>query len=177
MAPQKGVGLLIGALSDLAGEGVQLEVDIVGSGPEEQSLRRMAEQLGIASRLTFHGSLSGLDVRNIIDQCQFMILPSFAEGLPVVLMEAYARGRPALSTFIAGIPELVVPGESGWMVPAGDVNALKVALRDASSTSSEKLKQMGEAGRRAVAERHNAEVEGKRLISFLKQASEANVRD
>ena len=56
-------------------------------------------------------------------------LPSFAEGLPVVLMEAMALRRPVISTYIAGIPELVIPGEHGWLVPAGDVEALTKARR------------------------------------------------
>lgn len=63
-----------------------------------------------------------------------MILPSFAEGLPVVIIESLALGRPLISTYVAGIPELVVPDESWWLVPAGSVEALIIAMKTVLET-------------------------------------------
>jgi glycosyltransferase involved in cell wall biosynthesis len=81
-------------------------------------------------------------------------LPSFAEGLPVSIMEAFALGRPVISTYIAGIPELV-DSSCGWMVPAGDTEALTAALKDCLTTSEHELAKMGEIGRSRVEARHD----------------------
>ena len=79
------------------------------------------------------------------------MLPSFAEGLPVVLMEALALGRPVVTTYVAGIPELVRPGVEGWLVPAGDVRQLVNALRQLLLTPIDRLIEMGHAGRARTA--------------------------
>jgi glycosyltransferase involved in cell wall biosynthesis len=91
------------------------------------------------------------------------VLPSFAEGLPVVIMEAMALRRPVISTFVAGIPELVRPGEDGWLVPAGDVDALQSAIEACLSAPEEVLVRMGEAGRERVLARHSADAEAAKL--------------
>ena len=83
-------------------------------------------------------------VRNEILAARALVLPSFAEGLPVVIMEAMALRRPVISTFVAGIPELVHPGEHGWLVPAGDVEALASAMQACLDTPTETLARMGE---------------------------------
>jgi colanic acid/amylovoran biosynthesis glycosyltransferase len=114
------------------------------------------------------GWASGDEVREQLLAARAMILPSFAEGLPVVIMEALGLGRPVLSTYVAGIPELVVPGENGWLVPAGSVDHLVAALRQVLATPTEKLVQMGEAGRRAVLERHDVRVTAASLASLLR---------
>jgi glycosyltransferase involved in cell wall biosynthesis len=82
-----------------------------------------------------------------------MLLPSFAEGLPVSIMEAFALRKPVISTYIAGIPELV-DSSCGWIVPAGDVPALTAAIWDCL-TRGEELKTMGEVGRSRVEARHD----------------------
>ncbi len=78
-----------------------------------------------------------------------MVLPSFAEGLPVVIMEAMALRRPVISTYVAGIPELVRPGIDGWLVPAGDVEALAEAMQACLEAPVEELARMGEAAHAA----------------------------
>ena len=82
------------------------------------------------------GWLSGADVRREIEAARGLVLPSFAEGLPVVLMEALALGRPVVSTYVAGIPELVQDGVNGWLVPAGDVERLAEAIRRAADSAA-----------------------------------------
>jgi glycosyltransferase involved in cell wall biosynthesis len=92
-----------------------------------------------------------------------MVLPSFAEGLPVVVMEALALSRPVISTYVAGIPELVEPDTCGWLVPPGSVEALTAAMRAALQLPVEKLEQMGRAGAERVAQRHDAALEASKL--------------
>ena len=84
-----------------------------------------------------------------------MLLPSFAEGLPVSIMEAFALRKPVISTYIAGIPELV-DSSCGWIVPAGDVPALTAAIRDCL-IRDEELKAMGEVGRSRIEARHDVQ--------------------
>ena len=96
-----------------------------------------------------------------------MVLPSFAEGLPVVLMEALALGRPVVTTFVAGIPELVEAGWSGWLVPAGSVDELTDALRQALETPVDRLEAMGRIGAERAAARHDARTEAAKLAALF----------
>jgi glycosyltransferase involved in cell wall biosynthesis len=101
-----------------------------------------------------------------------MVLPSFAEGLPVVIMEALALSRPVISTYVAGIPELVEPGTCGWLVPPGSLEALTEAMRTALQTPVEKLEQMGRVGAERVAQHHNAAIEGSKLATVFRSTIE-----
>jgi glycosyltransferase involved in cell wall biosynthesis len=92
------------------------------------------------------------------------------EGLPVVIMEAYALGRPVLSTFIAGIPELVTPGHSGWLVPAGSVEALTVALSNILSCPVETLERMAERGQEMVRRSHDVRASARYLVQLFEGA-------
>jgi glycosyltransferase involved in cell wall biosynthesis len=94
-------------------------------------------------------------------------MPSFAEGLPMVIMEAMATGRPVIATWIAGIPELVQPGHTGWLVPAGDVAALAEAMRALAASPRETLDAMGRAGRARVLRRHDVDQEAARLAGLF----------
>jgi glycosyltransferase involved in cell wall biosynthesis len=95
------------------------------------------------------------------------VLPSFAEGLPVVIMEAMVLRRPVITTFVAGIPELVRAGESGWLIPAGDVDALADAIVDCFAADGEALARMGSAARARVLSRHDVDVEAGKLARLL----------
>jgi glycosyltransferase involved in cell wall biosynthesis len=103
-----------------------------------------------------------------------LVLPSFAENLPVVIMEAMALGRPVISTYVAGIPELVRPGENGWLVPPSDVDALAGAMREAIDAPAAQIAKMGAAGRQRVEEHHNAAREAEKLRELFAQASAAH---
>jgi glycosyltransferase involved in cell wall biosynthesis len=98
-----------------------------------------------------------------------MVLPSFAEGLPVVIMEALALERPVISTYVAGIPELVDEG-CGFMVPAGSVEALEVAMVRALNADVATLNRLGSEGRRRVLARHDARLAGELLKSAFADA-------
>ena len=96
------------------------------------------------------------------------MLPSFAEGLPVVLMEALALGRPVITTSIAGVSELVRPGATGWLIPAGSVDALVAAIRDVVSAPSARLTEMGRTGAAVVARQHDVAIEARKLAALYR---------
>ena len=97
------------------------------------------------------------------------MLPSFAEGLPVVIMEALAIGRPVISTYVAGIPELVVPGECGWLVPAGDIDALTAAIKRTLLAGTDELERMGKAGRARVLAQFDVDGSARELRTLLRR--------
>jgi len=156
LSEQKGAEVLVEAAARVHAAGAPFDLVMVGDGERRGSLEAAAARLGIADRLTITGWADGERVRRELEAARALVLPSFAEGLPVVLMEALALGRPVISTYVAGIPELVRPGENGWLVPAGSVDALADAIYAALGTPFPRLAEMGLAGRRAVAERHDA---------------------
>jgi glycosyltransferase involved in cell wall biosynthesis len=171
LAEQKGVLLLVEAAALLVSEGVTFELVLVGDGPLRRPLEERIERLGLGEHVRLVGWQGAQAVREEILRARALVLPSFAEGLPVVLMEALALGRPVISTYVAGIPELVVPGVCGWLVPAGSVEALAAAMRDALSAPVHDLECLGRAGAARAAQRHDAAVETAKLAGLITLSS------
>jgi glycosyltransferase involved in cell wall biosynthesis len=163
LAEQKGQLVLIEAAAILKSEGVHFEILLIGDGEMRGEIEAQIASHGLEESVRILGWKSNKEVREAILSSRAMILPSFAEGLPVVIMEALALGRPVLSTYVAGIPELVDATECGYLVPAGAVDELARAMKEILSASVEALRAMGRAGARRVAERHDACVEARRL--------------
>jgi glycosyltransferase involved in cell wall biosynthesis len=167
LAEQKGQLLLLEALGQLAKAGVAFEMVLAGDGPMRSVIEKQRERLGLEGRVRITGWLSNDAVRQEIVAARALVLPSFAEGLPVVLMEALALGRPVVTTYIAGIPELVENGVNGWLIPAGSVEALAEALRQVLQTPVERLTQMGKDGAVRVAAMHDARTEAGKLLGLF----------
>jgi glycosyltransferase involved in cell wall biosynthesis len=146
---------------------------LVGDGDIRGILEEKIRALGLAKIVLLRGWLDGAGVRREITEARALVLPSFAEGLPVVIMEALAMGRPVLSTYVAGIPELVRPGVNGWLVTAGSVDELTDRLRETLDAPAAKLAELGRAGRATVAERHDSRREAARLAEQFRLASAA----
>jgi len=163
LAEQKGQMLILEALAALAAEKVDVEVVLAGDGPLRGVIEQRARELALGEGLRITGWISNQQVRDELLAARAMLLPSFAEGLPVVLMEALALGRPAISTYVAGIPELIRDGVNGWLIPAGSRDELVRAVRTALATSVADLEEMGRAGAATVAEWHDATKEAARL--------------
>jgi glycosyltransferase involved in cell wall biosynthesis len=123
---------------------------------------------GLQSHVRITGWISSEQVRTEILAARALVLPSFAEGLPVVIMEAMALRRPVLTTYVAGIPELVRQGENGWLFPAGAVDELTAALADCLAQPVEVLQRMGEAAYQRVLERHDIDTEATKLAHLFK---------
>lgn len=128
LAVEKGLPVLFESLRMLQARGYDLQLTLAGGGEDRQALERLACELGIDERLTFAGYLGQEQVREYLRQSDIFILPSFAEGVPVSLMEAMACGVPVLSTYVGGIAELVESERTGLLVPAGDSHALSEAI-------------------------------------------------
>jgi colanic acid/amylovoran biosynthesis glycosyltransferase len=163
----KGPLLLIEAAGRLAAAGRVFELVLVGDGPLRRPIEALVERLGLRNHVRLAGWQGADSVREEILRARTLVLPSFAEGLPVVLMEALALGRPVISTYVAGIPELVVPDVCGWLVPAGSVEALAAAMDNALSAPTQDLERMGHAGAARVALRHNGALEAAKLDTLL----------
>jgi glycosyltransferase involved in cell wall biosynthesis len=128
LTPAKGQHILIDAVERLTQEGRQVRLRLVGSGPDETSLRKHAARSCARERVIFEGAINQDRIRGFYAAADAFCLPSFAEGLPVVLMEAMAMKLPCVTTHIAGIPELIRDGEDGLLVPPSDLDALVTAL-------------------------------------------------
>lgn len=167
LCEQKGQLLLIEAASRLATEGLPFKLVLVGDGPLRPQIETLIAQNGLQEHVEITGWASNSEVQQQILASRAMVLPSFAEGLPVVIMEALALERPVISTYVAGIPELVEPGTCGWLVPPGSVEALTAAMRTALLLPVEKLEQMGRLGAERVALEHDAEQEASKLAALF----------
>lgn len=167
LCEQKGQLLLIEAMGRLAAEGLACELVLAGDGELRAEVERLIDAHGLRSSVRITGWVGSERVREEIQAARALVLPSFAEGLPVVIMEAMALGRPVISTYIAGIPELVVPGESGWLVPAGDVDALVWAMRTVLEAEPAALDALGQRGRARVLARHDVDLAAARLAGLL----------
>lgn len=164
---QKGQLLLIEAAARVIHSGVDCEVVIIGDGPMRTEAERLIDRLGVTGKVRITGYKTGPEVRAELQASRGLVLPSFAEGLPVVIFEALAVGRPVISTYIAGIPELVEPGQCGWLVPAGSVEKLAQAMREMLTAPVAELGRMGQEGAHRVRTRHDALVEAARLASWF----------
>lgn len=156
--------LLVAAAHRLKLLGMLCDIVLVGDGPQRSAVEAAIKHAGLQDNIAITGWASGDRVREEITASSALVLPSFSENLPVALMEAMALNRPVISTYVAGIPELVRPGENGWLVPAGDVEALTAAMFDAATSSPERLFAMGASGKRKVAAEHNTALEANKLL-------------
>jgi glycosyltransferase involved in cell wall biosynthesis len=163
LCEQKGQLLLVEAARLLVEEGREFNLVLVGDGDMRGEIELLSQRHRLEDRVHITGWIAGEQVREEILAARALVLPSFAEGLPVVLMEAMALRRPVISTYIAGIPELVRPGVDGWLVPAGDVVALVDAMRTCLEAAPDEIARMGDAARERALERHNVNTEVRKL--------------
>jgi glycosyltransferase involved in cell wall biosynthesis len=147
---------------------------LAGDGPLRDAIERRMKELKLESKVRITGWLSNDEVRKELLASRALVLPSFAEGLPVVLMEALALGRASLSTYVAGIPELIQDGVSGWLISAGSVTAAAEGIRRVLATPIGTLAQMGTGGAAAVAAQHDARREAGRLVEIFRTATAQN---
>jgi glycosyltransferase involved in cell wall biosynthesis len=167
LCEQKGQLLLLDAMRQLRDEGVRCKLILAGDGPMRKDCEAKISAYQLADDVTITGWISGEQVKELLLASNCMVLPSFAEGLPVVIMEALALRRPVISTYVAGIPELIEPGKTGWLVPAGDVESLKIAMKSMLTTPQAELEAMGNKGFEAVMAQHNIETEALKLAALF----------
>jgi glycosyltransferase involved in cell wall biosynthesis len=159
--------MLLEAFAKLVSKYPQAHLVLAGDGEMRQAIEARIAELKLADRTTITGWISEAQVRDEIRKARALVLPSFAESLPVVIMEAMALRRPVISTYVAGIPELVRDGETGWLVPAGSIDALSDAMEACLTADAETLTAMGDRGRAKVVQRHAADHEAQRLLALI----------
>ena len=170
LSGQKGIPLLVEAAARLKKEGYKFTVDVIGDGEMRDEIVDMIRQHNLEDTVKLAGWANSEDIVGHLLSVKAMVLPSFAEGLPVVIMEALALERPVIVTAIAGTPELV-NDDCGWLIPSGSVDALADALKSALHSSSEELSSMGVIGRSRVLEFHNSKHNGSYLLSLIQRFS------
>ena len=168
----KGQTILVGAAQRLRDAGIPCEIVLVGDGPLRSHIEDVIRRAGLQNSIRLVGWASGIRVKEEILAARAIVVPSFAEGLPVVIMEAMALGRAVIATYVAGIPELVENGKTGWLVPAGDEIVLSEAMCAAFEASVDQLTTMGEAGRKRVADRHDSVREAEKLKNLIERQIE-----
>jgi glycosyltransferase involved in cell wall biosynthesis len=164
---QKGHRVLLGAAEQLAREGLEFELAVIGDGPLRGELEQLVHERGLARHVRMTGWAPAAEVARELDRSRALVLSSFAEGLPVVIMESLALGRPVVATDVGAVSELVRTGETGWLAPPGSSEALADAMRHALAAEPAELDRMGAAGAALVGERHSAAAEAARLAELF----------
>ncbi|PTM41491.1 glycosyltransferase family 4 protein [Bosea sp. 124] len=175
LCPQKGQVHLPSVVAALRTEFPSIRMILVGDGESRADIEEQIALHNVQNEVTLMGWATNSQVRELISASRALILPSYAEGLPVVIMEAFMMERPVISTTIAGIPELV-DAKCGWLVPPGDMKQLLSAMTAALKAPSHEIQSMGHEGRLRVERLHDRDFLGKRLSELFKDAA-VNARE
>lgn len=167
LCEQKGQLLLVEAVAALHARGVRVRLVLAGDGEMRPAVERAIAAAGIGAQVTIAGWVNADQITEMLQDARALVLPSFAEGLPVAIMEAMARERPVLSTYIAGIPELVRDGVDGVLIPAGDVQALSGAIARLLAATPDEIAAIGASARARVLERHDSHTEAAKLAALF----------
>ncbi|MDT8311861.1 MAG: glycosyltransferase family 4 protein [Methylophaga sp.] len=170
LCEQKGQQLLIEAIAQLRDQGLSVKLILAGDGPMRADLEASIKHYDLQQQVTITGWIDNARVQLSLRQSQAMVLPSFAEGLPVVIMEAMAAGCPVISTYIAGIPELINDEVNGFLVPAGDIAALSQAIKHCLTMPAANRLMLINKARVAVKEQHHVAVEATKLAGCFERA-------
>jgi glycosyltransferase involved in cell wall biosynthesis len=162
---RKGVEVLLEALREIPGAVLR----IAGDGEHRAALERAAADLGPA--VSFLGTRDAARVRTLLRGAAALVVPSIYEGMPLVVLEAMEAGVPVVASAVSGIPEVVVDGETGWLVPPEDPSALARALKEVLADPPE-ARRRGEAGRRRAAERYRPAVAAASWRAAIERSSE-----
>lgn len=171
LCKEKAQLLLVDAVAELARRGVAMELVLAGDGEDRALIEARIARHGLAERVRITGWVGGDRIREELLACRALVLASFAEALPVVLMEAMALRRPVIATHVGGIAELVRDKLDGWLVPAGSVGSLADAIEHCLSSDVKALRAMGDRGHERATLRHRADDQAARLAVLFRQAA------
>lgn len=170
LSPEKGHFVLLDALATLRDEGVDFRCTLIGEGPLRAGLESRTRKLRLDSMVTFAGSLDPKRVSSAYGMANVIVLASFHEGVPVVLMEAMAHGRPVVATRVGGVPELVRDEGNGLLVAPGNADALANALKRVLDDLQWAAK-LGANGAQYVNEEFSIDTSIRRLASLFGRPS------
>jgi glycosyltransferase involved in cell wall biosynthesis len=154
LAPVKGQALLLEAVRDLLAKDVDVQLTVVGDGPKREALEAHAERLGVSDAVRFTGAVGQDEIAQHYLAADVYVHASFAEGVPIVVMEAMAHRLPVVATGVMGVRELVRDGENGLVVRPARVDELVAAVARLANDPAER-KRMGDAGRRTVEDEYD----------------------
>jgi colanic acid/amylovoran biosynthesis glycosyltransferase len=174
LCEQKGQQLMLEAAARLVRKGYEFELVLAGDGEMRPEVEALIAKYDLGTRVRITGWISGDQVKEELLASRALLMASFAEGLPVVIMEAMSLQRPVLTTWISGIPELVIEGESGWLYPPGSVEELTLAMERCLNTPIEQLEKMGRLARTRVLARHDIDQEAAKLVALFHQAADSD---
>ena len=167
LCEQKGQLLLLNVIQLVRQRGIDVHLTLVGDGPMRRQIEAAISKLGLDDFVTITGLVSSDRVRAALIEADALVMASFAEGLPVVIMEAMALGRPVVATSIAGVPELIRDGKEGFLVPAGDSDALADAIERLFALPHNELNQIVRQAKERVRERHSIANEAVKLARLF----------
>jgi len=168
LSPEKGLTVLLDALGAARAQATPVHLTIVGDGPLRMGLEDQTRRLRLTDAVTFAGAIGQDRIRDFYAAADAFVLPSFSEGLPVVLMEAMAMGLPVIASRITGIPELVREGIDGLLVPPGNTEELAAAIQRVASDRAVR-EAMGAAARDRVVNHFDAHVTQAPLIQLFRE--------
>ncbi|SDW18286.1 glycosyltransferase family 4 protein [Roseicitreum antarcticum] len=169
LCPQKAQVLVVRALAQVVQNHPKAQLILIGDGETRAEVEAEVTRAGLSGHVQLLGWQSNAQVRAHLAGARALLLPSFAEGLPIVIMEAMAMGRPVISTYIAGIPELL-NADCGWIIPAGSVDAIAGAMEAALHAPEGELEAMGREGRRRVSDLHDVTQNAAQLRALFSEA-------
>jgi glycosyltransferase involved in cell wall biosynthesis len=155
LVPKKGFKVLLEACRDLFTQGLDFRLTLAGDGPQRRELQELARKFGLAPRVSFPGFVPHQKVPELFRQAHLLVMPSVIDpfgnrdGIPNVIMEALVNEVPVVASAVSGIPEVVLPGETGWLAPPNAPQALAQAVMEALSHPGE-ARSRARAGRELV---------------------------
>jgi colanic acid/amylovoran biosynthesis glycosyltransferase len=167
LVPVKGQFILVEAIARLIAEGRQLRLRLVGDGPDRQDLENEVKRRGLTEQVIFEGAVNQDRILEFYTSADVFVLASFAEGLPVVLMEAMAMEIPCVTTHITGVPELIKTRSEGILVAPSEVEALTSAIAELMDKPDFR-RQLGETGRRQVLQNYELQRNTERLADIFR---------
>jgi len=174
LVPAKGQHILLAAVARVIALDRPVLLRLVGDGPDRRSLELEVRRLNLENAVRFEGALNQDQTRSCYETADVFALASFAEGIPVVLMEAMAMEIPCVTTWITGVPELIRPEIDGLLVPPSDVDAFADALIRLMDNRTLRL-QLGKAARRRIEERFDLSQSVVRLADIFTRRLGAGV--
>ncbi len=180
LSREKGQLLLVEAVSLLIRKGMNVRLTLAGDGPMRAAVQALLQRRNITEHVRITGWLGADEIESELRKARALVVPSLSEGLPVVIMEAMASQRPVVAPYLAGIPELVQHGVTGWLFPAGDVDKLAEAIGECLNAEPAVLAAMGSASHLRVWRAHDVNMESSELAKLFSlsageiRGSEAN---
>lgn len=173
LVPAKGQRILLEASILLNKEGLKFHLTFVGDGPDKNALEQFTVSSSLSGSVTFTGALGQDKVHNYYDKADLFVLASFAEGVPVVLMEAMAKEIPVISTRITGIPELIEHEHDGLLATPGDREDLALQIRKLLN-NPDRRRELGKAGRNKVISLYNQHINNQQMVNIFHEEGQTS---